>query len=155
AFCYYAAYRLRFEDPLEFLRHFSTFLRSLPVIIAVQTVAFFIVGVYRGAWRHFGMLDSLIVAKGVFLGTVTVQLIILYVYRFSSYSRAVFVIYAVLLLVAVVLSRGSFRLVGEFFQRQRRSGHRAVIYGAGDGGGLVIRELLRRYGGDLRIVGFI
>ncbi len=47
-----------------------------------------------------------------------------------------------LLLIAVTLSRASFRLVGEFVQRQRRSGTRVVIYGAGDGGGLVIRELL-------------
>jgi UDP-GlcNAc:undecaprenyl-phosphate GlcNAc-1-phosphate transferase len=155
ASCYYAAYRLRFEQPLEYLRNFTIFVRSLPMILAVQTIAFFAVGVYRGAWRHFGMHDSLIVAKGVFVGSLMSQLIILYVYRFSAYSRAVFVIYAVLLLVAVVLSRASFRLVGEFFQRQRRTGHRAVIYGAGDGGGLVIRELLLRHGGDVRIVGFI
>lgn len=155
AFCYYAAYRLRFEDPEEFLRNFSTFSRSLPVVLAVQTIAFFVVGVYRGAWRHFGMSDTLGVAKGVFIGTLTAQLVILYVYRFFAYSRAVFVVYALLLLVAVTLSRASFRLVGEFIQRQRRTGHRAVIYGAGDGGGLVIRELLTRHSGDVRIVGFI
>jgi UDP-GlcNAc:undecaprenyl-phosphate GlcNAc-1-phosphate transferase len=155
ASCYYAAYRLRFEDPEDFLRNFAIFSQSLPVVLAVQTSAFFVVGVYRGAWRHFGMLDSLVVAKGVFFGTLTAQLLILYAYRFSSYSRAVFVIYAVLLLLAVTLSRASFRLVGEFFQRQRQSGHRAVIYGAGDGGGLVIRELLMRHAGDVRIVGFI
>jgi len=155
ASCYYAAYRLRFEDPEDFLRNFSTFSRSLPVVLAAQTIAFFVVGVYRGAWRHFGMLDSLVVAKGVFVGSLTAQLVILYVYRFSSYSRAVFVIYAVLLLLAVTLSRASFRLVGEFFQRRRQSGYRAVIYGAGDGGGLVIRELLMRHQGDVRIVGFV
>jgi UDP-GlcNAc:undecaprenyl-phosphate GlcNAc-1-phosphate transferase len=155
AFCYYAAYRLRFEDPEEFLRNFSTFSRSLPVVLAAQTIAFFVVGVYRGAWRHFGMSDTLVVAKGVFIGTLTSQLVILYVYRFFAYSRAVFVIYALLLLVAVTLSRASFRLVGEFIQRQRRTGHRAVIYGAGDGGGLVIRELLTRHSGDVRIAGFI
>jgi UDP-GlcNAc:undecaprenyl-phosphate/decaprenyl-phosphate GlcNAc-1-phosphate transferase len=60
----------------------------------------------------------------------------------------------VLLLIAVTLSRASFRLVGEFVQRQRRSGTRVVIYGAGDGGGLVIRELLNQ-DVDNRLVGFI
>ena len=45
--------------------------------------------------------------------------------------------------------------MGEFVQRQRRSGTRIVIYGAGDGGGLVIRELLGQSGGDIRIVGFV
>jgi FlaA1/EpsC-like NDP-sugar epimerase len=153
--CYYAAYRLRFEDPEDFLRNFATFSSSLPIVLAAQTIAFFAVGAYRGPWRHFGMLDSLVIAKGVFIGALTGQLIILYLYRFTSYSRAVFVVHALLLLVAVTVSRASFRLVGEFVQRQRRTGHRAVIYGAGTGGTVVIHELLTRSDGDVRIVGFI
>jgi len=54
-----------------------------------------------------------------------------------------------------VLTRASFRLVAEFAQRQRQSGQRVVIYGAGDGGALVIRELLSRDSQDARILGFI
>ena len=152
--CYYTAYRLRFEDPHEFARNFETFYSSFPIILAAQMIAFFFVGVYRGAWRHFGMMDSLGIAKGVFLGTVGAQLFILYVYHYFAYSRTVFAIYAVLALITVTLSRASFRLVGEFVQRQRRSGTRIVIYGAGDGGGLVISELLGQ-GGENRLIGFI
>jgi UDP-GlcNAc:undecaprenyl-phosphate GlcNAc-1-phosphate transferase len=155
AFCYYAAYRLRFENPDDFLNNFPTFATSLPVIVAAQMIAFFGVGVYRGVWRHFGMMDSLVVAKGVVLGTIGAQLFILYIYHFFAYSRTVFAIYAVLLLTAVTLSRASFRLVGEFVQRQRGSGTRTVIYGVGDSGGLVIRELLARGKGSARILGFI
>ena len=57
-------------------------------------VAFFVVGVYRGVWRHFGMMDTLVVARGVFVGAVAALLVILYVYRFFAYSRTVFAIYA-------------------------------------------------------------
>ena len=152
--CYYIAYRLRFEDPYEFAKNFETFYSSFPIILAAQMIAFFGVGVYRGAWRHFGMMDSIGIAKGVFLGTVGAQLFILYVYHYFAYSRTVFAIYAVLVLIAVTLSRASFRMVGEFVQRQRRSGTRMVIYGAGDGGGLVIRELLGQ-GAETRLIGFI
>jgi UDP-GlcNAc:undecaprenyl-phosphate/decaprenyl-phosphate GlcNAc-1-phosphate transferase len=152
--CYYAAYRMRFEDPVEFMVNFETFTRSLPVIVASQMVAFFAVGVYRGVWRHFGMMDTLVVARGVFAGAATALLVILGVYRFFAYSRTVFAIYAVLLLVAVTLSRASFRLVGEFIRRQRESGRRIVIYGAGDAAGLAMREVLSG-GEDSRIVGFI
>ena len=157
ALCYYTAYRLRFgEDPHLFAKNFESFYRSLPIVVAVQMVAFFAVGVYRGMWRHFGLIDSLTVARGVFIGAVTAPLLITYIryFQFLSYSRTVFAIYAVLLLVAVTLSRASFRLAGEFLQRQRRSGTRVVIYGAGDGGGLVISELLRE-DRDNRLVGFI
>jgi len=152
--CYYAAYQMRFEDPEEFLRNFGMFTRSLPVIVASQMIAFFIVGVYRGAWRHFGMNDTLVVARGVFFGTAGALLVILGAYRFFAYSRTVFAIYAVLLLIAVTLTRASFRLVGDFMQRQRQSGRRVVIYGAGDAAGLVIREILAR-SSDVRILGFI
>jgi len=155
ALCYYAAYRMRFEDPVEFNLNFAMFTTSLPIVLASQMVAFFTVGVYRGVWRHFGMADSLVVGRGVFVGTVVAQLIILYAFRFFAYSRTVFAIYALLLLIAMTLSRASFRLVGEFLQRQRRSGSRVVIYGAGAGGGLVIRELLTEGRGDTRLIGFI
>jgi UDP-GlcNAc:undecaprenyl-phosphate GlcNAc-1-phosphate transferase len=152
--CYYTAYKLRFEDPHEFARNFETFYQSFPVLLASQMVAFFVVGVYRGAWRHFGMVDTINVAKGVFVGTVSSVLFLLFVYHFFAYSRTVFAIYAVLILIAVTLSRASFRLAGEFVQRQRRTGTRVAIYGAGDGGGLVIRELLNQ-DGDNRLIGFV
>jgi UDP-GlcNAc:undecaprenyl-phosphate/decaprenyl-phosphate GlcNAc-1-phosphate transferase len=152
--CYWLAYRLRFEDPVDFVNNVDQFFKSFPIVLSAQLIAFFGVGIYRGAWRHFGMMDSLNVAKGIFLGTVSSLLFIVFVYHFFAYSRTVFAIYAVLLLIAVTLSRASFRLVGEFVQRQRRSGTRAVIYGAGDGGGLVIRELLNQ-DPDNRLLGFI
>jgi len=152
---YYAAYRLRFEDPEDFMKNFGNFLRSLPVVLGVQMVAFFAVGVYRGMWRHFSMTDAVTVARGVFVGVVTTQLVILYAYRFFSYSRTVFVIYGVLLLIAVVLSRASFRLVGEFIQGQRTAGRRVLIYGAGDAGAVVLSELLSAGRADNKILGFV
>jgi UDP-GlcNAc:undecaprenyl-phosphate/decaprenyl-phosphate GlcNAc-1-phosphate transferase len=152
--CYWLAYRLRFEDPYDFVNNVDQFFKSFPVVLSAQLIAFFAVGIYRGAWRHFGMMDSLNVAKGVFLGTVSSLLFIVLVYHFFAFSRTVFAIYAVLLLIAVTVSRASFRIVGEFVQRRRRSGRRVVIYGAGDGGGLVIRELLSQ-DADNQLVGFI
>jgi len=151
---YYAAYKLRFEDPEDFMKNFANFTRSFPVVVGAQMLAFFAVGTYRGLWRHFGMRDTVVVAKGVFVGVVTAQLVILYVYRFFSYSRTVFAIYAVLLLLAVTLSRASFRLVGDYIKRQKRSGRRILVYGAGEGGTLAMRELQNR-DEAVRLVGFI
>ena len=41
ALCYYAAYRLRFEDPEDFMKNFGNFTTSLPVVVGAQMVAFF------------------------------------------------------------------------------------------------------------------
>ena len=153
--CYYLAYRLRFEDPEDFMKNFGNFTFSFPVVVGAQMIAFFAVGVYRGVWRHFGMADALVMTRGIFFGAVTSQLAILYMDRFFDYSRTVFAIYAGLLLITMTLSRASLRLAGEFFQRQRQSGRRVAIYGSDDGGTLALSQLAQRHDEFLRVLGFI
>jgi UDP-GlcNAc:undecaprenyl-phosphate GlcNAc-1-phosphate transferase len=151
---YYGAYRLRFEGG-EYLKNFENFYTSLPVVLVAQLVAFFVVGVYRGVWHHFGLMDGVVIAKGVVLGTAAAQLAIVYIYHYFSYSRTVFLIYAVLLLMLTIVSRASFRLMGEFLQRQRTSGRRAVIYGAGENAQIALRELNASDATAYRILGII
>jgi UDP-GlcNAc:undecaprenyl-phosphate GlcNAc-1-phosphate transferase len=150
---YYTAYRLRFEGSL-FTTNYQLFLQSLPVVIASQLLALFVVGGYRGTWRHFGMMDAVTFGKGIVLGTAAAQIVILYLYRFESYSRAVFVIDAALLMLILSGSRASFRLVAEFILRRSSIGQRCVIYGTAGASLGTIREA---FGADvsLKIVGFI
>ena len=150
---YYAANRLRFEEP-QFATNFYLFANSLPIVIASQMVALFAVGVYRALWSDFGMMEAVSIARAVVYGTLSSMVILLFSYRFESYSRAVFVIYALLLMVLLTASRASFRLITEFVRRRRQAGHRLVIYGAGDGASLTLREILKR-APTYRMVGFI
>jgi UDP-GlcNAc:undecaprenyl-phosphate GlcNAc-1-phosphate transferase len=151
---YYTAYRLRFEGP-EFSGAFDHFLESLPIIVAVQMVVLFVVGAYRGVWGLFGLIDGVVFAKGVLLGTITSVSFIVYLYRFEDYSRGVFVIYGALLLILLGGSRASFRLISEFARRRRHVGRRLVIYGAGDGAATAVRELLDRSPEAFRLLGFV
>ena len=141
AICYYAAYRLRFEDPEDFMKNFAIFSRSLPVVLAAQMVAFFVVGVYRGVWRHFGMMDTVVVAKGVFVGAVA---------RAAGHPLRLPVLQ--LLADGVRDLRRAAAAGGDAVARVVPAGRRVhpapaavrprvVIYGAGDGGTLVMREL--------------
>lgn len=155
ASAYYGAYRLRFEGA-DFSQNFRLFYESLPIVVAVQVAALFAVGIYRGVWRYFGLMDAVTIAKGVIFGSLGAQLAILYLVRFQGYSRSVFVIDAILLAALLAASRASFRLIGEFLQRNRHAATRVVIYGAGDGGSLVVRELTTKgHGTRYRIVGFV
>jgi UDP-GlcNAc:undecaprenyl-phosphate/decaprenyl-phosphate GlcNAc-1-phosphate transferase len=152
---YYAAYRLRFEGALEFAENFDYFLQSLPLVLGAQMLALFVVGGYRGVWRYFGMMDAVVFGKSVLAGTVSAQLLILYIYGFERYSRTVFIIYALLLVVLLTTSRASFRLIGEFVHRRRQVARRLAIYGAGDGGAWVIKELARGPLTDCKVIGFV
>jgi UDP-GlcNAc:undecaprenyl-phosphate GlcNAc-1-phosphate transferase len=149
---YYIAYRLRFEGA-QFGLNYHTFLESMPVVLASQLIALFIVGGYRGTWRHFGMMDAVVFGKGVVLGTAVAELFILYVYRFESYSRSVFVIDAALLLLLLAGTRASFRLVGEYVARQSTIGQRCIIYGTSGASLATIREAFAP--AALKILGFI
>jgi UDP-GlcNAc:undecaprenyl-phosphate GlcNAc-1-phosphate transferase len=93
---YYAAYKFRFEGE-EFPKNFLSFKNSLPVVLTSQMIAFFGVGVYRGVWRYFGLNDTVVIVKGVFIGTAVASSWCS-TRRGSSGIRTVFAIYAVLLI---------------------------------------------------------
>jgi UDP-GlcNAc:undecaprenyl-phosphate GlcNAc-1-phosphate transferase len=151
---YYMAYRLRFEGD-ELTSNYPFFIRSLPVVIVTQLLCLYIAGGYRGTWRYFGLMDAVVFAKGVLVGTVAAQMVILYAYRFVDYSRAVFVIDAALLLLLLAGTRASIRLMGEFALRRGTEGRRCVIYGCGNGASLA--TIRAAFGTDvsLKIVGFV
>jgi UDP-GlcNAc:undecaprenyl-phosphate GlcNAc-1-phosphate transferase len=153
ATAYYGAYRLRFEGR-EFGPNFGRFLQSLPIVVAVQMVSLFAVGVYRGVWRYFSLIDAVVIGKGVVTGTAAVICLVVFLEHFRGYSRSVFVIYAAVLMLMITGSRASFRLISEF-GRRRRLGTRVVIYGAGDSGHFVLHGLLHQPESRYRMLGFI
>ena len=155
AIAYYSAYRLRFDGAVEFRQYFPQFLQSLPLVIGVQLVSLFLAGGYRGIWRYFGLMDGVTFAKGVGIGTLLNIAILTFAYRFEAYSRGVFIIYAALLLLLLAGSRASFRLISEFAHRRNQRGPRVAIYGAGDVGASVVRDILTRREGAYRMLGFI
>ncbi len=149
---YYGSYVIRFDRDLP--QYYDLFVASLPVVIACQLLSFFAMGVYRGLWRFLTAGDLLTYFKGVTLGTVCSVIMLVYLYRFTGYSRSVFIIYAMALLLLLASSRYSFRVIGEMADRRRPGTQRVAIYGAGEGGALLVRELWRNPKYDYRIIGF-
>ncbi len=138
--CYYASYRLRFEDQqLEaFLPSFSI---SLPIVIACKLAALYVSGLYSRMWGTFGLRDISTVVRGVLLGSLLSVLVIAYGYRFQGFSRGAFVIDGALFLLAVFGSRASFRLFETAAWTRRETNRRILVYGAGRRGQLLVREM--------------
>jgi UDP-GlcNAc:undecaprenyl-phosphate GlcNAc-1-phosphate transferase len=157
AVAYYSSYLLRFEGPVYYLigENFQFFLKSFPIVLACQIFCFYVLGVYRGVWENTSVSDLLTYIKGITGATLISMMILLFVYRFQSFSRAVFIIYWILMLVLVSLSRLSFRLVDEEIKRGRQKGKPTLIYGAGVGGQLLVKEIEHNPKLELFVVGFI
>jgi UDP-GlcNAc:undecaprenyl-phosphate GlcNAc-1-phosphate transferase len=125
-------------------------------MIVMNLGAFLAVGVYQGIWRYTSVADFVTFAKGVVLGTGLSVLTILLLYRFQGFSRAVFVIFGVFMLVALAGSRMAFKLFRQLLPNPMKGkGRRVMIYGAGDGGEMVLRELQNNPEWDYRPIGFI
>jgi FlaA1/EpsC-like NDP-sugar epimerase len=93
--------------------------------------------------------------KAITIGTIMAILIILFFYRFMSFSRAVFVIYWVLLLIFVSISRLSFRILDEGIKKGVKNGIPVLVYGAGMGGQMTLKEIETNMDLGLALVGFI
>jgi len=152
-FSYYAAYVIRFDQDLP--AYYPSFVQSLPIVIACQLLSFYLVGVYRGIWQYISLGDLSTYAKGIALGVLGSVGVLVYVYRFTGYSRGVFAIHAMMLALLVLGTRLSFRVIGETAGRHRRTGRRALIYGAGDGAALLLRELRNNRAYDYDTVGLL
>ncbi len=150
---YYAAYLLRFEGVIG--PNFDFFLKSLPILIACQILCFHVFGVYSGIWASTSIRDLIGYIKAVTAGTVLCVLILLGMYRFQSFSRAVFGIYWGLMLIFVSLSRLSFRLMEEGIAMGNRKGKPCLIYGAGVGGQMTLKEIETNDALGLYPLGFI
>jgi UDP-GlcNAc:undecaprenyl-phosphate GlcNAc-1-phosphate transferase len=100
--------------------------------------------------------DLVTFTKGVVLGSALSVVAVLLLYRFQNFSRAVFVLDGIILLLTLLGSRVAFRLIREFLPPgTTRDGLPILIYGAGDGGEMVLRELRNNPAWKYQAVGFI
>ena len=154
AFSYYLAYRLRFSSA-DFSIYFKVFLHSLPTVIACKFVAFFAMGTYKGIWGSMGSSDIFVLIKASTLATLLSVVAVTYIYRFTDFSKGIFLIDWLLTSAFLVGTRGSFRIFLDTIKRKTLGGEKALIYGAGRGGELLLRELLNNKNLKMQPVGFI
>jgi UDP-GlcNAc:undecaprenyl-phosphate GlcNAc-1-phosphate transferase len=143
-------------NELEGTDNWNLFLKTLPILIVLKLAAFLVVGVYRGIWRYTSLGDLVTFTKGVVLGSILSILAILLLYRFQNFSRAVFVLDGIILLAALAASRMAFRFFRQLLPSPSSGeGRKVLIYGAGDGGEMVLRELKNNPDWDYAPIGFV
>jgi UDP-GlcNAc:undecaprenyl-phosphate GlcNAc-1-phosphate transferase len=150
---YWAAYALNFppSNPA-----WQLFIRTLPVLVFIKMLVFLMMGVYRGLWRYTSMSDLIVFGKAVVLSSVACLLLILFAFRFEGFSRKVFIIDLVIMFLFLAGSRMAFRLFRQLLPAvSKQNGRRVLIYGAGDGGELLLRELRNNRELHLAPIGFL
>jgi len=141
AFSYYLSYRIRFQG-INFNYYFQIFLQSLPPIIACKIFAFFITGVYKGLYRQISISDVRTLLNGTILSSLFCIVVMTYIYRFEDFSKGIFIIDWFFTTGLVFGVRVSFRIFSDALQRNKMFGDAVIIYGAGRGGEILLREVM-------------
>ena len=152
---YYAAYVLVF-GPVVGVGVREDFLRAIPVLVFLKLATFLAMGVYRGLWRYLSLDNLVVYAEAVVVGSAMSVLFLVFLFRFQGVSRTVIVLDALILFVMLAASRCTFRLLRMLIPGPTASeGRRVLIYGAGDAGELLARELRNNRGLRYLPVGFV
>ena len=152
---YWSAYAINF-GALSGSTAWKLFLRTVPVVVFVKMATLLVAGVYRGIWRYTGLDDLIVFIKAVLVSSVVTVMAVLFAFRFEGFSRTVFIIDGILMFMFLTGSRLAFRLFRQLLPVSNgRDGRRVLIYGAGDGGELLLRELLNNRQLKYSPVGFI
>ncbi len=140
---YYWALFLRFEGRIP-TGDLQLFLRVAPLLVAIKITTFVFSGVYRGIWRYFGLASMMTYVRAIALSSTLCTLTLLFIYRFGGFSRAAMVMDAALLLLMMTASRMSFQILHSTLLKrtpEMNTGGAALIYGAGELGAIVVKQL--------------
>ncbi|MGE4170265.1 MAG: polysaccharide biosynthesis protein [Candidatus Margulisiibacteriota bacterium] len=139
--------------------YLSQHLWLLPIFMGLRIVIYLYFDLYKISWRFASTRDFLAIAKAV--GVATLALItILYGLQKGDFPKSVVVLDGVLNFMFVAAVRVSVKLFVEYSKektlknRTRFGRKRALIIGAGEGGDLIARQVLRQFS-DYEVVGFI
>lgn len=152
--CYYAGYRLYFDGP-ELYTFLPYFTASLPVVLGCKLLALYVSGLYQRSWDTFGLRDLTAVVRGVGFGSLLSVLAAAYLYRLEGFSRVGFVLDALLLTIAIIGTRASFRTMNLVAVTRSKRNRRVLVYGAGAFGQLLVREMRSNAAWSMNPVVFI
>lgn len=138
---YYFAHLLLF-GPLHNAQQVEQFLQTVSLLVIVKIATFLALGVYRGIWRYVSLHDVYLYGRAVAVASAISVLVLLALFQGDELAPALFVLDGLFLFLMVGASRFGFRLLRKLLPAPAQAGRRVLIYGAGDGGELLLRELL-------------
>src|SRR3954470_2822434 len=166
ALAYVLAFQLRFDRGLKG-SYLTLFNRTLPWAIGLSLLVFVAFRLYGKWWRYSGQRDLLAVGQAVVMATVGLVAFVSITHPVTKNTNegvvavglppSVVALWLLLMLVLVAGARIVARVVHERPRtfRARGDARSVIVVGAGDGGRLVLRKMLRNPALRLHPVGFV
>lgn len=147
----YLAFWVRFDGEIP-EAHMVLWAQMLPWLLVIRGATFMPFRLYEGFWGYTGVWDLRNIVMGVFTSTFLFSLLIHKGFGLTSYPRSVFLIDPILLIFFLSGVRLAPRLYRELVRREW--GKRVLIYGAGDAGEMIVRDM-RQHSHEYEPIGFV
>jgi FlaA1/EpsC-like NDP-sugar epimerase len=152
----FAAFLLRFDFsvPREQYHHLAT---ALMVLVIVKIIVFRTAKLDRGLWRYVSVIDMVRVGVGNLIASSIACAVILAISS-SGFPRSLYAIDFLLCLLATGGLRFTVRLIQEATSRtliREANVRNALIYGAGESGTVLLREIRNNPKLPYKVVGFV
>jgi FlaA1/EpsC-like NDP-sugar epimerase len=139
----YLAFWIRFDGNIP-ERELALFFEMIPWLVLVRGLIFVRFQIYRGLWRYAGIWDLRNVIAAATVSTVVFYIPVYWIVGVEGYPRSIAIIDSLVLIFLMGGSRLSYRL---WNSTKGKSEKRVLIYGAGDAGEMIVRDM-RNNGGS-------
>jgi FlaA1/EpsC-like NDP-sugar epimerase len=147
----YLAFWIRFDGVLSD-RELALFASTLPWLIVIRMLAFIPFRLYEGLWRYTSIWDLLHIVSGVFVSSTAVFALM----RWAAglpYPASIPIIDSILLIFILTGLRLTRRIYRELRHANREK--RVLIYGAGDAGEMLVRDMRHNPFYEYEPIGFV
>jgi FlaA1/EpsC-like NDP-sugar epimerase len=149
----YLAFWLRFDGAIP--EEDSRLLwQMFPWLLVIRGLIFIPFRLYGGMWRYTSIWDLRNIIGGVACSSVAFYVLVRWGFGVAAYPQSVYLIDALLLVFMLGGLRLSRRIYREFGGSDRPI-KRVLIYGAGDAGEMIVRDMRYRGQSEYRPIGFI
>jgi FlaA1/EpsC-like NDP-sugar epimerase len=149
----YISFWLRFDGEIPPAES-EIWLKMIPWLVVIRGLSFVPFRLYEGLWRYTGIWDLRNIIIAVAVSTSLFFLIVHSAFGIVSYPRSILIIDSLMLISFMGGIRLARRLYQDFITGA--SGKRLLIYGAGDSGELIARDIRNNTGKyEWRVVGFL
>ncbi|PKK90112.1 MAG: nucleoside-diphosphate sugar epimerase [Candidatus Wallbacteria bacterium HGW-Wallbacteria-1] len=152
-FAYAFSYYLRVGAP-EFLDYWDIYAYTLPLLLMAKLYLFLRTGLYNAIWRYAGVESFISIIQAVTYSTL-IFMCVIFIGGIQEIPRSIPIIDWMVTLILVCFGRFSIRFIREMAANTGEGSRKVLIYGAGDAGTMIYREMMTNPNSSYTPVGFI
>lgn len=118
-------------------------LRTVPVFIVVKILIFYFTNIYKRIWKYTATIELKDYLLSSIISSIVVAIILIFFARFHNLLAQFFILDSIITFLGLAISRLGIKAISEYLFLLNDAAKCTLIYGAGDAGYLLVKELIQ------------